>query len=68
MKRLQFDFNEEELKNLSDMESSLSLPSKAETVRRALKLFQIVTQCILNGGKVTLTYKDNTQKSIDFII
>ena len=68
MKRLQFDFNDQELKMLEDIEKLSSVPSKAEAVRRALKLFKVVLLCVTNGGSLTLTYTDGTQKKIDFII
>ena len=57
--RLQFDFNDEQLELLEDLMSRLTASSRAEVVRRALRLMDLV-----QSGQLKVIDKDGISREV----
>jgi hypothetical protein len=57
--RLQFDFNDEQLELLEDLMSRLTASSRAEVVRRALHLMDLV-----QSGQLKVIDKDGISREV----
>jgi len=57
--RLQFDFNDEQLELLEDLMSRLTASSRAEVVRRALRLMDLV-----QSGQLKVIDKDGVSREV----
>ena len=62
--RLQFDFNDEALKEIDALREETGLPTRAELIRHALKFFQWTLNEKKNGSSVLLEKNNKTREVI----
>ena len=65
--RISLDFSEEGRKNLEEVQARQKLPTVAELFRKALALYDCITDHIGSGGKVILQNKDGTKEALRII-
>ncbi len=62
--RLQFDFTQEAYDELTQLQQATSAPTKAETVRYALRALQWIVEELDAGGRILVKQKDHTQEAV----
>lgn len=65
--RVSLDFTEDAKKNLDELQSRQSLPTVAELFRKAISLYDCITDHVRNGGKVILQSKDGTKEALKLL-
>ena len=63
-RRLQFDFTPEAVDALDELKGEMGAASRAEVIRRALRLLTKVNNTLNGGGNVILTKGDGTQSAL----
>lgn len=63
-KRIQLDFTEEAAERLDELVRLNGAVSRAEVVRRALKLFDMAQQSADSGGELILRLPDGSEQKI----
>ncbi len=64
MHKIQFNFTQRALKDLDELRERIDAPSRAETIRHALRLLQWVADEIAQGHKVYVGKKKGIQEVI----
>ena len=62
--RLNLDISPQADKNLKELESRTESATVAEVIRRAIALYDLVTQHMQHDGEVILKSKDGSEKSL----
>lgn len=62
--RVQFDFTKEAYDELTALQRAIGVPTKAETVRHALRLLQWITEEVGSGGEILLRSDGKMQRAI----
>jgi hypothetical protein len=65
-KRLQFDFTEEGLRELDELQEATGLPTRAELIRHALRLLQWTIEETANKGATLLLEKEGRIREVVF--
>lgn len=65
-KRLQFDFSEEGLRELDELQEITGLPTRAELIRHALRLLQWTIEETSSKGATLLLEKDGRIREVVF--
>ena len=65
--RLQFDFSSEAAEHMEEIRRRLDAGSKAEVMRRALRLLDYVTSGVLEGGEFVLRDSDGRERILEII-
>lgn len=64
--RLNFDFSEESLNKLDEIANTIGAPTRAEVIRRALKLFAKVIEFEKNGATLVVEKPGERPREISF--
>ena len=64
--RLQFDFNEESLRQLDELREATGLPNRAELIRQSLRLFSWIMDQTQNKKATFLLEKDDKIREVVF--
>lgn len=65
-RRLQFDFTDEGLRELDELQKAAGLPTRAELIRHALRLFQWTIDETTKKGATLLLEKDGKLREVVF--
>ena len=66
-RRLSFDVSPEVLDDLRELQNKTQASSLLEVFRRSLAVYEMVVDCINDGGKLILADKDGKQETIRLI-
>jgi hypothetical protein len=62
--RLQFDFTQEAYDELNELQKATSAPTKAETVRFALRALQWIVEELDRGARIIVKRNEHTQEAV----